>query len=197
MVLMTLTLAEPLHFSIAEKALFGALLVASGALFWRRFGPILKRILTSKKDPDFHLFPIGKRVWDFVWEVMCQAKVIRQRPLPGLAHALVFWGFCAFALVTLNHCAVGFGAGFSTRMGVFGQFYFDFAAVFAVACAVGIRGAVHSAVSGAAALAGRQALVGIGLYCAADFSADGDVPGSVFCAGHRVRRSAHCGGYTR
>jgi Fe-S oxidoreductase len=140
MVLMTLTLAEPLHFSIAEKALFGALLVASGALFWRRFGPILRRILASKKDADFHLFPIGRRVWDFVWEVMCQAKVIRQRPLPGLAHALVFWGFCAFALVTLNHCAVGFDAAFLDPHGAFGQFYFDFAAVFALACALGIAG---------------------------------------------------------
>ncbi len=140
MVLMTLTLAEPLHFSTWERALFGALVVASGALFWRRFGPILNRILTSKKDPDFHLFPIGKRVWDFVWEVMCQAKVIRQRPLPGLAHALVFWGFCAFALVTLNHCAVGFGFGFLDPGGPVGRIYFYSAAVFAVACAVGILG---------------------------------------------------------
>ncbi len=140
MVLMTLTLAEPQHFSLAEKALFGALIATSVALFWRRFGPILKRILASKKDADFHLFPVGKRVWDFVWEVMCQAKVIRQRPLPGLAHALVFWGFCAFALVTLNHCAVGFGGGFLDPNGIFGPFYFYFAAVFAVACAVGIAG---------------------------------------------------------
>jgi Fe-S oxidoreductase len=116
------------------------LLVTSGALFWRRFGPILDRILKSKKDPDFHLFPIGKRVWDFVWEVMCQAKVIRQRPLPGLAHAFVFWGFCAFALVTLNHCAVGLGAGFLDPAGAFGRWYFNFAALFAVACAVGILG---------------------------------------------------------
>ena len=112
MVLMTLTLAEPQHFSLWERVLFAALAVASGWLFWRRFGPILQKILKSKKDADFHLFPIGKRVWDFVWEVMCQAKVIRQRPLPGLAHAFVFWGFCAFALVTLNHCAVGLGFGF-------------------------------------------------------------------------------------
>src|ERR1035437_4215269 len=137
---MTLTLAEPLHFSIWEKALFGALLVTSGALFWQRFGPVFNKILHSKKDPDFHLFPIGKRVWDFVWEVMCQAKVIRQRPLPGLAHAFVFWGFCAFALVTLNHCAVALGAGFLDAAGAFGRWYFNFAALFAVACAVGILG---------------------------------------------------------
>jgi Fe-S oxidoreductase len=66
--------------------------------------------------------------------------VIRQRPLPGLAHAFVFWGFCAFALVTLNHIAVGFGIGFLTPAGMFGRVYFSFAAIFAVACAVGILG---------------------------------------------------------
>ncbi|MFZ0745871.1 MAG: (Fe-S)-binding protein [Terracidiphilus sp.] len=140
MVLMTLTLAEPLHFSLWERVLFAALAVASGWLFWRRFGPILHKILKSKKDADFHLFPIGKRVWDFVWEVMCQAKVIKQRPLPGLAHAFVFWGFCAFALVTLNHCAVGLGFGFLDPGSPVGRVYFYFAAVFAVACAVGILG---------------------------------------------------------
>jgi Fe-S oxidoreductase len=117
-----------------------ALIVASAALFWRRFGPILNRILKSRKDPNFSLAPVGKRVWDFFWEVLCQAKVIRERPLPGLAHAFVFWGFCAFAFVTLNHIAVGLGVGFLDPHGVIGRFYFYLAAAFAIACAVGIFG---------------------------------------------------------
>ncbi len=71
---------------------------------------------------------------------LCQSKVIRQRPLPGLAHAFVFWGFCAFALVTLNHAAVGLGIGFLDPAGWFGRFYFYLAAAFAIACAAGIAG---------------------------------------------------------
>ena len=138
--LLSATLAEPQSFSPWEKLLLVALIIASGVLFWRRFGPILKRILQSKKDPNFHLAPIGKRVWDFFWEVLCQAKVIRERPLPGLAHAFVFWGFCAFALVTLNHLAVGLGFGFLDPQGLIGRFYFYVAAAFAIACAVGIFG---------------------------------------------------------
>ena len=133
-------MAEPQGFSLVEKILLAMLIVASAALFWRRFGPILNRILNSRKDPSFTLSHLGKRTWDFFWEVLCQAKVIRERPLPGLAHAFVFWGFCAFALVTLNHFAVGFGLGFLDRTGFFGHFYFYFAAVFAAACAVGIFG---------------------------------------------------------
>jgi Fe-S oxidoreductase len=134
------TLAEPQQFSVVEKSIFVALAVASIYGFWRRFGPVLGRILRSKKDSDFQLFPLGKRVWDFFWEVLCQAKVIRQRPLPGLAHAFVFWAFCAFALVTLNHCAVAFGAGFLNPEGWLGRAYFYFAALFALACAAGILG---------------------------------------------------------
>ena len=41
-------------------------------------------------------------MWQFVSEVLLQAKVIRDRPLAGIAHAFVFWGFCAFALITLD-----------------------------------------------------------------------------------------------
>jgi hypothetical protein len=114
-------LAEPDHFSLIEKLLLVALIAVSAALFWKRFGVVVDKILKSRKDPGFHLFPIGKRIWDFFWEVLCQAKVIRERPLPGLAHAFVFWSFLAFALVTLNHVATGFGIGFLNPAGLFGR----------------------------------------------------------------------------
>ena len=74
-----------------------------------------------------------------LWEVAAQGLVIAQRPLPGLAHAFVFWGFCVFALVTLNHFAEGFGLGFLSDGG-FSRFYFAFAGVFAVAVAISIAG---------------------------------------------------------
>ena len=135
---LNLTLAEPQHFSLLEKLFLIALEAASAAAFWRRFGTVLDKIFHSKKDASFQLAPVGKRVWDFVWEVLFQAKVIRQRPLPGLAHAFVFWGFCAFVLVTVNHFAIGLGVGFLSPQGGFGRFYFDLAAVFALACALGI-----------------------------------------------------------
>ena len=116
-------LAEPSYFSLAEKLILVALVLTSGYLFWRRFGVVVSKILESRRDPGFRLFPIGKRVWDFFWEVLCQAKVIRERPIPGLAHAFVFWSFLAFALVTLNHLAVGLGIGFLDPAGGFGRFY--------------------------------------------------------------------------
>jgi Fe-S oxidoreductase len=123
-----------------ETALFLVLLVASLYGFWTRFGKVWRTVLASKKDPDFTIQPVGLRTRDFVWEVLLQGKVIWQRPLPGLAHALVFWGFCAFALVTLNHFAQGVGLHPLAREGFFGSLYFRLAAVFGVAVAIGISG---------------------------------------------------------
>ncbi len=106
-----ISVAEPVSFSTAERLLVVAMIVASLGVFVWRSWPIAGNILGSKKDADFSLRPVGRRVWEFFWEVLCQSKVIRQRPLPGLAHAFVFWGFLAFALVTMNHLAVGLGYG--------------------------------------------------------------------------------------
>src|SRR6202453_3433398 len=114
------------------------LLAASGAAFFLRILPVLRIILQSKPDADFTLGRLGLRFRDFIWEVLLQAKVIRERPLPGLAHAFVFWGFCAFALVSLNHFAVGLNIGFLNPASGLGHFYFDFAALFAITCAISI-----------------------------------------------------------
>lgn len=116
--------------------LFTLALMASASGFWRRFGPVLRMILASKPDPGFQLRNIPARLRDFVWEVLLQGKVIRERPLPGLAHALVFWGFLAFAVITANHFATGFDYAFLEP----DSYYAYFAAAFAVAVAASITG---------------------------------------------------------
>ena len=137
---MGMRLAEPMGFGLGEKLLLAALIAASAGVFAWRLAPMARNVWGSKKDAGFSLRPVGKRVWKFVWEVLCQAKVIRQRPLPGIAHAFVFWGFLAFALVSLNHLAVGFGCGFLQYAGWFGTFYVGYAAVWALLVAVSISG---------------------------------------------------------
>src|ERR1017187_3601570 len=128
------------HPSWLEIAILAILLCISGSLFWLRCRKPVDVIRRSRDNLDFQLRPLGPRIRQFVWEVMLQGKVIRERPLPGLAHAFVFWGFCAFALVTLNHIAAGFGFPFLSREGGFGKAYFAFVAVWAVAVAVSIAG---------------------------------------------------------
>lgn len=133
-------LAESSALPLTEALAFAALTVASLALFGWRILPILRTIFRAKRDTDFQLFPLGPRIRDFILEVGLQTKVIRQRPLPGLAHAFVFWSFCAFALVTLNHCAFAFGVAFLSPDGSFGRVYFYLAAAFAALCTVSILG---------------------------------------------------------
>ena len=123
-----------------ETALLVVLALASVYGFWARFGKAWRIVRSSKKDPDLSAQAPARRIRDFIWEVLLQGKVIQQRPLPGLAHAFVFWGFCAFALITINHFAQGFGFHLFSRQGAFGWFYFQLAAVFAVAVAIGIAG---------------------------------------------------------
>jgi Fe-S oxidoreductase len=132
--------AEPLHFSALEMALLALLVIASAALFLIRLRPIATNILRSKKDQPNTLAPLGKRAWAFFWEVLCQAKVIQQRPLPGIAHAFVFWGFLAFVLVSLNHFATGVRLGFLQHTGFVGTFYFGFAGIWAALVAISIAG---------------------------------------------------------
>jgi len=124
----------------AERAVLIVLLAASAVLFWWRFKKVAGTIRHARPTADFELKPLGPRIRDFLWEVMLQGKVIEQRPLPGLAHAFVYWGFLAFALITLNHLATAFGLAFLSRDSGFGAFYFWFVAVWALAVAVSISG---------------------------------------------------------
>ena len=127
-----------MSFSLPERIIFIVALVASVYGFWFRFSKVVTRIRTAKPDADFSLQPIGKRVWDFFWEVLCQAKVIKERPLPGFSHAVVFWGFCVYALITLNH--FGTALGFPLLNNMFGADYAWFARAFGVFVAIAITG---------------------------------------------------------
>jgi Fe-S oxidoreductase len=120
------------------RALVIALFAASLALFWMRLRAVLLIIHGSKPTTDFSLAPLGPRIRRFMSEVLGQSKVIDQRLLPGLAHAFVFWGFIAFALITVNHIATAFGLRFLWPDRGFGLYYFGFVTVWAVLVAVSI-----------------------------------------------------------
>ena len=123
-----------------ESAILIALIAVSLGVFWLRLRRVVGVIRRARPTTDFELFPLAPRFRQFLGEVVAQGKVIRGRPLTGLAHAFVFWGFCAFAPITINHVAAGFGARFLYPGGGFGRFYFDFVAVWAALVAVSITG---------------------------------------------------------
>ena len=160
---------------LARVALL-ALLIASFTLFWLRLRKVLAVIRGSRPDPGFTLAPLGPRIRRFLAEVLGQSKVIEQRRLPGLAHAFVFWGFCAFALITVNHIATGFGARFLRPDSGFGEYYFAFVAAWAALVAVSIAGLFIRRFFVRPRLAGQD-IARIRHYRAADLPVDDHVPG--------------------
>jgi len=57
----------------------------------------------------FALDDLGGRVQRFLIDVVFQVRTIRERPVVGLAHAFVFWGFVAFAGYTTVEFLRGLG----------------------------------------------------------------------------------------
>jgi len=62
---------------------------------------------------------LGTRASRFLLDVVLQRRTIRERPLAGLMHALVFWGFVAFGGYTLTEFLHGLGIVDLTETGWF------------------------------------------------------------------------------
>jgi Fe-S oxidoreductase len=97
---------SPAHFSIVEKVILAGLtLIALGSFTYE----VLRRVIIIQKGlGSFPFDRLGERLFRVFREVLLHEKVIRERPFPGLMHALVFWGFLVFGLVTIDHFSIGF-----------------------------------------------------------------------------------------
>jgi len=72
-------------------------------------------------------------------EVLFQTRVIRHRPLPGLAHAFLLWAFLAFGLESLDHLShIWLPHGFLPTAGLFHDLFQGLVALFAWAAGAGI-----------------------------------------------------------
>jgi len=65
--------------------------------------------LIAAAPNTFSLDQLGSRTRRFIFDVLLQRRTIAERPIPGLAHAFVFWGFIAFAGYTVVECLRGLG----------------------------------------------------------------------------------------
>ncbi len=100
--------------------LFTAVYVVGAlALFARLLGEKVRFVLRGRPDPRWD-HP-GRRIGLFFTEVIGQSKV-RRRLTAGWAHALIFWGFLAFAVSTLNLLVRVAAGGEGFLIGVLGWF---------------------------------------------------------------------------
>lgn len=97
--------------SLIEKILFILAVAAAAFLALRelrhKIGLIRRGRPVDRTDHP------GERLGDTVMRVMFQTQVFANRPVTGFFHAMIFWGFFVFALVTLNHTAEGLIPDFS------------------------------------------------------------------------------------
>ncbi len=71
---------------------------------------VARRVLLIASAPNtFSLDHLGVRTGRFVVDVLLQWRTIKERPLTGLMHAFVFWGFVAFGGYTLTEFLYGLG----------------------------------------------------------------------------------------
>ena len=93
-------------FSIVEKLSLSILLLVCIASFsWE----IIKRVkIVLKGEGSLPFDNIGSRLLRVFDEFFLQKKVLKQRFIPGLMHAFVFWGFIAFSIITIDHFLRGF-----------------------------------------------------------------------------------------
>jgi len=93
--------------SLLETWLFRLLVAAVIGLFaWQMR---TRYRLYARSADNLDLSDIGARVRTFIAEVVFQTRTIRERPVVGLAHLFVFWGFCAFAGYTAVEGLKGLG----------------------------------------------------------------------------------------
>src|SRR5476651_2307618 len=119
---------------MATLALWVLLLAFMGAFA----AQVARRVQLIAAAPNtFSLDHLGFRTSRFIVDVLLQWRTIKERPLTGLMHAFVFWGFVAFGGYTLTEFLQGLGIVDLTHTGWF-HTYRVALTPFAMAVLVGI-----------------------------------------------------------
>jgi Fe-S oxidoreductase len=118
------------------RAIFVALAASS---VWLFLYTVHRRLISVfPKHGDLPHDNLPKRLWRLLVEVPLQYRVVRARPVVGVLHALVLWGFVAFAGASAEHLRWGLrGLGQATKTE---SWYGAFVAVWAVAVLVAMIG---------------------------------------------------------
>jgi Fe-S oxidoreductase len=118
------------------RAMFVALAAGSVWLFLKTLNRRLFSVFP--KHGDLPLDNIPKRLWRVLVEVPLQYRVVRGRPVVGLLHAAILWGFVAFAWASVKHLQWGWrGLEKATRTETW---YGAFVAAWALAVLVAMIG---------------------------------------------------------
>jgi len=147
-----------------ETWIFRILVLGFAAAFAAQVWTRARIILRAPNNVRVGDSETGRRLLRFVSEVIFQSRTIAERPLVGVAHLGVYWGFTAFALYTGVEFLAGLGIADFTGARWF-RLYALVLVPFSVAVSVGIVGLlVRRAIVRPAALgehvSGESVLIG-------------------------------------
>lgn len=94
-----------------ERLLFALLLAGSAGVFLRNLNRRIRLIRDGAPDRP-RTGHVPARLRRTLREVLVQTRVIGGRPVVGVLHAVVFFGFLLFALETIEHFLQGFGISY-------------------------------------------------------------------------------------
>jgi len=97
---------------LAGRIILILLILATVGFFFREIH-LRYRLVRLGRRGDMRWDRPIERLLYMIGRVGVQICAIKDRPLVGLMHALVFWGFMFFTVATLNHVAGAFSRGFS------------------------------------------------------------------------------------
>ncbi len=118
-----------------EQIALTLLIIASLYLFAQ---PVWKRLRRGAEGKgSLRVDHFKERLVRFLQEVLFQSRTILQRPVTGVSHALVFWGFLVFLVASFHHFATKYG-WHPFGQGAFYRIYGWIVALFAILVIAGI-----------------------------------------------------------
>ncbi len=126
--------------TLSEQIIFGIVLAGFVAYCVMRISLLVRLIRAGKPDPDKRTENLVSNVSNMLLDVFLQRRVLR-KPVTGLLHLLIVWGFFVFAVNTVNHFAGAFIPGFHLLGNTWlAEYYTALADVFAVLILAGVIG---------------------------------------------------------
>jgi Fe-S oxidoreductase len=94
--------------SFSQRVAFMVLTVASVAFATAGFRRVVKQIRMGAPDSSDRTAGLGKRIWYAARTTILQSRVFRKRPVVGVFHSFIFYGFMAYLVVNAVDAAGGF-----------------------------------------------------------------------------------------
>ncbi|UCF69127.1 MAG: (Fe-S)-binding protein [Acidobacteriota bacterium] len=129
-----------MSFATWERVLLLLLIAGTLTLFVKDLTPKIRHILAGQPE-RVRTDRLGERIWRVIKEVIFQWRVVGGRPVAGLMHAVVFFGFIGFAFETTDHFLEPFHLPFmATVLGSYEPAFKVILAIVAVVVAIAIAG---------------------------------------------------------